>query len=54
MKLIINNQNYYLGGIRILSAWDYIEVYGMVNAGSGNAVINQQSTLNINNIMEQE
>ena len=38
------NQNYYFGGIKILSAGDYIEVYGMVNAGSGNAAINQQST----------
>ena len=38
------NQNYYFGGIKNLSASDYIEVYGMVNAGSGNAVINQQST----------
>ncbi len=38
------NQNYYLGGIRALSAGDYIEVYGMVNAASGDAQINQQST----------
>lgn len=38
------NQNYYIGGIRILSAADYIEVYGMVNAASGDSAINQQST----------
>ena len=38
------NQNYYFGGIKSLSATDYIEVYAMVNMASGNAVINQQST----------
>ena len=38
------NQNYFFGGIKNLSASDYIEVYGMVNASSGDAKINQQST----------
>ena len=38
------NQNYFLGGIKTLSAGDYIEIYGMVNGSSGNSRINQQST----------
>ena len=38
------NQNFSFGGIKTLSASDYIEVYGMVNAASGNSAINQQST----------
>ena len=38
------NQNFSFGGIKTLSASDYIEVYGMVNAAAGNSAINQQST----------
>ena len=46
------NQNYFFGGIRALSVGDYIEIYAMVNGGSGNAVINQQSTFFAYKIIE--